>query len=56
MKKYFTALFLLVCLTLTFFIPANAKDYTVNDILNTPEKKLLRLVYQDINLIASMQF
>ncbi len=40
MKKHVTALFLLVCLTLTFFISANAKDYTVNDILDMPIEQI----------------
>ena len=43
MKKHFTALFLLISLTLTFFIPANAKDYTVNDILNISFENITRV-------------
>lgn len=40
MKKYFIALSLLVSLILTFFIPANAKDYTVSDILDMPIEQI----------------
>ena len=43
MKKHFTALFLLISLTLTFFFPAKARDYTVNDILSVPIEQITHI-------------